>query len=261
MYNVENVIQTLQTYVGEAVYLILFSCSLLYICLKVEKENKKRIFIIIGFGILFVFNDFSRNILERFSGGTYYRFLWMVPFIMVIAYVTVRVMSEQKKACGRILIVFAVLIMVFQGSNFFIGSTLRLPENKYNILNDVIQVSDIITEHKKIERPVAIFDLELQLPIRTYDASIIWGISRGTYMNYEKYEDYEQAGNWRDEIILIRAVNCGIKEETDVLAEALEAKNVDYIVTKTSFGMDEYFAEVGYGLIGRSDSRSVYGKK
>lgn len=200
MYNVQNLAYTFQAYLGEPTYLILFFSSLLYIGMRAEKESKRRIFWLIIFSVIFVYNDLSRMILEKFSEATYYRFLWMLPLMMVTAYVMVRVLSEQKRIWGKIFIIFAVGIMALQGSSILDGSTLRLPENKYN-----------------------------------------------------------EAGYLRDEIILIRAANLGIKEESDVLSEALSAKNVDYIVTKTSYEMDEYFEEVGYTLVGRSDSRSIYG--
>ena len=52
-----------------------------------------------------------------------------------------------------------------------------------------------------------------------------------------------------------------MKDEPDRLAEALAKEKVDYIVTFSSFEMDAYLEQVGYGLVDSTGTRSVYARK
>lgn len=261
MYDAQNIFQTFQMYAGETVYLMLFLCSILYVYFFAGKENRKRILLLVGLSIFVIYNDISKKLLEALVPGTYYRFLWAIPMILVIAYVLVRILETQKKNNGKIVIFVSVAIMIFYSSNFLETGKLALPENKYGIPNDVIQVCDMIAEDKEVERPVVIFDYELQLSARTYDASFIRGISREAYLKYNDLDGYEESGELQDEMILIQAVNYGVQGEEEMLSQALEARNADYIVTMTSFGMQEYFSRIGYELVGTSDTRSVFRKE
>lgn len=259
MYNAENLIQVFQNYAGTTVFLILFPICLFYCYLTGKQEDKKRFLLIISLSILLIFNDISKALIETLITGTYYRFLWAVPILLLTAYMITRILTERKKGAEIVVILIITSAMLFYNSGTF-PSIASLPDNKYAVSDDVIQVCDIIEQDKDKDRPIVIFDLEMQLSARTYNASFIWGISRNAYMNCNDLDDYESAGKYRNQKIMIQAVNYGVQGEGDVLAEALLEKNVDYLVTFTAFEMDEYFEEIGYVLVGRSDSRSVYGK-
>lgn len=263
MYGVEGIVQTFQTYAGSTLFLALFLICLLFCYCTGEDIARKRIAIISVLSVLVVFNNISMKIVGKITSlSTYYRFIWALPVIPVIAYVAARVITERKKWMDKA-VVTAVVFLVFWGwkSSFITEGSFQLPGNKYNLPNDTVAVCDIIKEDKSKECPVVIFDMEMQLSARTYDASLIWGISRNAYMNHNDMEGYENAGKYRNEKIMIHAVNYGVQGESKKLSRALAKKEVDYIVTFTSFGMDAYFDSIGYELIGIGGDRSVYAKK
>lgn len=262
MYNAEGIIQTFQNYTGVTVYIPIFLVCVLFCYCTGNKDSKTRLLVISVLSVICLFNNFSMKIVGKVTElSTYYRFIWAIPVLLVIAYVVTRVVAEREKLLEK-LVVLAVVFVVFWGwkSSFITEGSFRLPENAYNLPNDVIGVCKIIEQDKMKECPVVACDLDVQLPIRTYDASIIWGISRNAYLNHNDMETYENAGRYRNEKVLIHAVNYGMKEESEALAEALSKKKVDYMVTLTSFEMDAYFEKVGYELIGVSGGRSVYAR-
>lgn len=260
MLQADNLIQILQKYSWGTVFLILFLIGLLYCYLTGSKESRKRLLLLIGLSILIIFNDIALNIIKKFDSATYYRFLWGIPIILLSAYVILKLTEERKNRGERAVIFVVIAIMIWNSSTFLGQGSLTLPENRYSISDDVIQVCDIIGQDKEQERPVVIFDLKTQLAARTYDASLVWGISREAYLDYEDSGSDADISECQDEEILIRAVNYGYQDGSAILSKALAEENIDYIVTKTEFEMDSYFAKAGYELVGKSETRSVYGK-
>lgn len=210
--------------------------------------------------ILFVFNDLSMKLVGKITGeGTYYRFIWALPILPLIAWAGTKVVMEREKRWEKA-VVFGLLFCLFWGgkSSFITEGSIRIPENPYNLSGDVIQVCDIIAEDKDKERPVVIFDYGCQLEARLYDPSLVWGISRRAYQFHNDAEGYEHAGKYKTEKALIHAANFGVKSEPERLAKALKKKKVDYIVTLTAYEMDDYLEGAGYKLKARSEMRSVY---
>lgn len=263
MYGVENVFQTFQNYGGTTMFFPLFFVCLIYCYRKAEETGKKRL-VWYGFlAVLILFNDISRKIIGKFTDvSTYYRFIWAVPVLIVIAYVFCCVWKSSKgKKEKALVLVLSFFALILGQSSFLYQDCFRLPPNEYNVSNDVLETCDIIKEHKQKERPVVIFDLEIQMSARLYDPSLIWGISRKAYIEQNNMEDYHSAGKYKNQKILIQAVNYGDKSAGEDLRNALRKGKVDYIVTSSDYDMDEYLQQLGCEVAGRSSTRTVYFNK
>lgn len=260
MYEIENVFQTFQSYGGTTMFLPIFFVCLIYCYCKAEEAGKKRLIWYGILAVLFVFNDVSRKIIGKFTDvSTYYRFIWAVPVLIVIAGIFCHILENSKgkreKAC---ILVLSCFVLLLGQSSFLYQGCFKLPGNEYNVSDDVLKTCDIIKEHKQEERPVVIFDLEIQMAARLYDASLIWGISRKAYIEQNNMEDYHDAGKYKDLKILIQAVNYGDKSAGEDLRNALRNRKVDYIVTSSDYDMDEYLQQLGCEVVGRSTTRTVY---
>ncbi len=263
MYNVENIQQMIQTYGGFTMFLPAFLICVIYAFCSTKESEKKRLTFVFLLSILFIFNDLSIKLVGRITGiATYYRFLWAVPILPMIAWAGTKAVSEREKLWERAMVLGLLACLFWGGKNsFVVEGTIRIPENAYNLAEDVIQVCEMIEKDKDKERPVVIFDLGCQMQSRLYDPSLIWGISRKAYQTHNNTAGYEDVKKYIAEKAMIRAVNYGIKGEEERLSKALKKKKVDYVVTLTLYEMSDYLEQVGYELLGTTLERSVYVRK
>lgn len=263
MYVIESVEQVVETYMGPTVYLSLFLVCVVYGFCHVDGKGRKRLVSVIVLSILFIFNELSLRLMGMVTGiRTYYRFIWAVPILLIIAWVGTKAVMERKKLWERA-VVCILLLALFQGgtSTFFSEGSIRVPENIYNLPDDIIEVCEIIDKHKEKEHPVVAFESESQTRARLYDPSLVWGISREAYQRYNNAEGYEGVGKkYKTQKAIIRAVNHGMKDEPEQLAKSLTDRKIDYIVTFSSFELDAYLQQVGYGLVDSTGTRSVYAR-
>lgn len=260
MYNVESIEQMFQIYFGTTMFLWAFFVSMIYgFCYSKDNGTKRLTFIFI-LSILFVFNDFSMKLVGKVTGvETYYRFIWAIPILPLIAWAATKVVMEREKRWEKAVVIALLFALFWNGKNSFITEgSVRIPENIYNLPEDVLEVCDIIEADKEEENPIVAFDYESQTAARLYNPSLIWGISRRAYQNYNDAEGYENVGKYKSEKALIHAVNFGIQGEQELLARALKKKKIDYIVTLTAYGMDDYFLQLGYELVDSTGTRNVY---
>lgn len=263
MYDVEGILPIFQIYAGPTIFLPLFLVCLIYSFCNAQETGRKRFALIFIMSIVFVFNDFSIKLAGKVTDvATYYRFLWAIPILPLIGWAGTKAVMEREKRWEKA-IALALVCCLFFGwqSSFITEGSIRVPDNLYNLSEDVIQVCDIIAQDKEKENPIVIFDMECQMSARIYDPSLVWGIRRKAYQYHNDMEGYEEAGNYKTDKIMIHAVNFGVKDEQEELSNALKKKKVDYIVTLTAFEMDAYLDEIGYELVDVSGTRSVYTRK
>lgn len=263
MYGVEGIQQIFKTYAGETVFLQAFLICLIYGFCSGRESGRKRVLLMFLLSVLFVFNNLSIKLLGKVTDpATFYRFIWAVPILPLIAWAGVKAVYSREKRWERAAVLGLMFCVFWSGrSSFVTEGTIRVPENVYNIPEDVIQVCQVIDRDKKEQSPVVIFDYECQMWARLYDPSLVWGIRRNAYQFHNDMEGYENAGKYKHEKIMIHAVNYGVKGEQEKLSKALDKKDVDYIVTPTEFQMDAYLEEVGYQLVDTAGRRSVYARK
>ncbi len=262
MRDVNTVYQTLMAYLGyNPVVLVLFLISL-YVVVNEEKEHRKRYVLVCFFSLLFIFNDVVRRILGLFTGiSTYYRFFWAVPFLFLGVKAAMDVVGRTSGRAWRFLTVLLLALCVYLGRVGTVPlSRDMVPDNIYNLSNDVIAVSDMIKKDKSVEQPRVVADFQMQMELRCYDATLIWGIGRTPYELATKGDWYAE-GRYEKDMSIVRMVCNGFQEDADYVRNALEKRKVDYVVTYSDFGLNAYLEEIGYAVIGKSATRTIYGKQ
>lgn len=258
MYGVDSVFETVFRYNGGACVLVLFVAACIYCFIRFDTKKRRIMLVAAILSIVCIYNDAARWFISKFTDvATYYRFLWAIPMIPVMAYVIVDVVFIAKKRyikIGFLIIVAAVL--AFGNQCYLQQYPFRVPENKYNIPADVLQVCDIISQDKDKENPVVVADLAVQLPIRTYDASILWGVTRDAYI--PALSGDESAKQHLYQYNIIQVVYFGQQEEMNALVQSLQVQDIDYLVIRTDYQMDEYMAEAFCSVVDRSDTYTVY---
>lgn len=254
-----NVWDTLITYVGNSTFWIIFLISMLFLLNKMDMELRKKVILLLVGTFLFVFNDVARSLIGKLTDvSTYYRFIWMVPIVLVVAIAATLAIMDTK-GWGKIVPIVAILLCLkIIGGSYFSIQNLRLPENEYDVSGEVIGVCDLIEEDKEVEQPVVAFDMTTQLTARPYDASLIWGISREAYI-YFNGTGYDQGtGMYVDEETLIKTVNSGVQGDVEQLKGAMNNLGIDYLVIASFYNMDDYLEQAGCSVVGRTGIETVY---
>ncbi len=159
-------------YFENSALLPLFVLALIWIINKWNKDRKVA-FIAIACGSVLVFNEVAYRFFSAIGeGSTYYRFLWIIPLVLVVAaflvnYVTVANAGKQ----------YFVLALTLLAIWMFSGQTgaewLTLPENIYQIEPDVIQVSDLLMKLTDNQATYLIDDRSISNTIRQYNAKVM----------------------------------------------------------------------------------------
>lgn len=261
MYDVNTIKEMLQKYGNGTGMIAIFFCCIVWTFVK-SKNSSRKYLIIYGIGSMIVLNPFSIKILRILGAlGTEYRFIWLVPIVPVMTYVSMEILTGEKNIKNRFFILVIMIgLLYFTGDTYLKSSKLKLPETVYGIPKDTIEISNIIDEVKQKERVVLVMDRSLELTIRQWNASIICGISRESYIYgivsdevFETlYEDEKEAQ------ILMRLVNNGEAWDIDATKQCLQDQSVDFVVMNKKFEMENYMQELGCELVGENQTYEVY---
>lgn len=163
----------LQQYFAGSALLPVFVIALAWIILKWKSEYK-RIMVAILCGSALVFNEFIYRVFVAVGEDiTYYRLLWIVPTVFIIAVFTVENISRLKKN-GQVAVVSISLLAVFMFSGQTGAEWFSLPENIYQVDEDVIQVADTVMELTGGESVYLLDNGELDMSIRQYEPRIVY---------------------------------------------------------------------------------------
>lgn len=261
MYGADTILEMFQKYAGETEIIAIFLCCIGWIFYCSEKENR-RYLVLYGIGAAAMLNPISMELLRKLgSKGTEYRFIWLIPIIPVITYVITEILSQQKNISDKIcFIILLACILYFCGDSYLKPDKLKLPETVYGIPRDTIEVSDIIEQEKQEEYVVVAMEESLQLTIRQWNASIICGISRKSYIagNVSDIEFGYLPVDEQEEHLLMKVINDGECLDVTAMKQCLQEQSIDFVVMNKNFEMEEYMQELGCKLVGESQTYEVY---
>ena len=155
MDGVNRVWKVIQQYNGQSIIPIIILIGVLFWSVR---EKKKAEYLIVYFGVLLlIFNEVTYYFVRKLGEGmTYYRFLWMIPMVIIGAYVIIKLfeMIDSRKVKGLTAGVCILCFFVTSGIN--IKDFIRLPENIYMMPQNVVDVCDIIEEDRQEKSPVTV---------------------------------------------------------------------------------------------------------
>lgn len=260
MRNVESVLHMVRTYAGASDYLAVFFLCVIFSFYKGDRYRRREIMIISLFSVVLVFNNYMWRFVGRVMESlTYYRFLWMVPIVLLIAYCITDVIDKAKGILEAGFVILLLGCMVLPaGETYLNKASLSLPETTYDVAKDLIQASDIINEDKKEELSMVALEPFMMMNSRVYDPTILWAISYKAHKNLFQNGYYEKTDKFKTEQVLLETVMGSRENESSALQAAIEKKKVDYLMITTSFGMDAYLSEAGCAVIGHTNNYTIY---
>lgn len=172
MDGVSTVWKVIQQYNGQSVLPIIILFGILFLILKDKKTTK---YLIIYLGVLFlIFNEVTYYLIRKIGEATtYYRFLWMIPMVVISAYLIIRLFEEIGNKKTRILTAGILIVCFLITSGIKVEKFINLPENIYQMPQNMIDVCDIIEGDRGEKSPVVVLtDKSLMYGIREYNANI-----------------------------------------------------------------------------------------
>lgn len=260
-------------YITSPVWLLLTVIAMIYLIVRLRKEPRKLLLLCGGVFAVLILNDISYGILSKlFDPASYYRFLWVIPYGMLIAYVLLRICIDiaqcEKMAKGlRQLLVLAILCgffgMLYQTQdNFGMRWYSQHPWNEYVAEPDVVQLAEIMEKEKenfpKDTMPRLATPQIIMLQYQTIDGACIVSTDRVVYLQIRR--DGQDPGvfgeQYYDKFLLSQVCEDGICPDKELVKGALEREQIDIMIVRK--GMEDYMEVLGGKQIGTTDSFAVY---
>ncbi len=230
---------------------ILFSLSIVFtLCISNRQTQIKGKYQVIIVALLIVIccgNDLSYKILTHFeTAETYYRFFWMVPIIPIIAYMIVEMLDmTNKKWIKGISVIIVAGLIIMNSSTYITADTFKVKDTQCGVDYDVVELSELLEKHNAQEYSSIAMPVNMQMQFRSYDAKYNYAITRDGYLYYMNNGYYPDVEQYYFDGPLIRCVFMGIQGEEELLRQAIDAVQVDYMVVPKDFGMKEYLESIG----------------
>ena len=241
MDGVNRVWKVVQQYNGQSIIPIIILIGILFLVVR-EKKNTNYLIVYLGV-LLLTFNEVTYYLIRKLGEGmTYYRFLWMIPMVIISAYVIMKLFemidSRKRKvfAAGICALCFAMT------SGISMQQFFQFPENIYQMPQNTVDVCDIIEKDRQEKSPVTVLA----------DNSIMYGI-REYNANIQKVMEGDDGYLWN----MLESTNCDV---SGFLGKVIISQaNIDYIVIpKGNNASAAMLMSAGSSYIGNSQDYAVY---
>lgn len=222
---------------GSGMLVALYVCALLFLFFH-EKETYKRILLIYLplFWIAVLLLPVTYRVISTvIDEELYYRFFWMLPMSLVIAYTLVQLYHLYAGKYKKLLAVLLALVLIISGNFLYDNWRYSKAENQYHVPQNVVDICDLI--HTEGREVMALFPMELMQYVRQYDGTICMPYGRNVLV-----ADWEM---WHPLYFMFEIY------ETDAEAIFKEAANYEcsYIVAKEGKLSVDAVKESGYELV------------
>ncbi len=181
---------------GSGVLTALYICALVFLFFQ-EKIKYKRILLVylpmLWLGILFLPITY-RVIAGIIDEELYYRFFWMLPMTLVIAYALVQAYQLYQGPWKKAVAVAAAALLMLGGDFVYNNWRYSPAENHYHVPQMVVDICDAV--HAEGREVMAVFPSELMQYVKQYDSTIWMPYGRnvlvpGWKINHELFDIME----------------------------------------------------------------------
>ncbi len=238
-----KVLTLYQGYIGTGMIAGLFLAAVIYLYVTEKYKPSRIMFLYIPvLTLLLYFCPPFAAIVYRLAGEEiYYRLLWLVPIVPVLAYTAVRILMgcEGKKRIWAGLAMGGMVIL--SGSLVYQSPHFSKAQNVYHVPRTVVEICDEITMSPQWVK--AVFPSELIQYVRQYDATIC--MPYGREMLVERWKFQEELFDLMEAETL----------DTEKIAGKADEKQCLYIIVSESkkqvgsfpdYGYEEFAAKEGY---------------
>ncbi len=157
---------------GSGMLLGLYACAVCFLFFQ-EKVKFKRLLLVylpaLWIGVLLL--PFTYELVAGLiDEELYYRFFWMLPVSLVIAYAAVKLYYMYKGKYKYLAALGMVLVILLSGDFVYNNWRYSKAENVYHIPDTVVEICDFM--HAEGREVMAVFPVELLQYVRQYDSTI-----------------------------------------------------------------------------------------
>lgn len=245
------VINNVSAYIGGSGIIWLYLASVIYILIA-DKHKRKSVIYPTLILMLIVVNPISyQYIWKRLLGATYWRALWMIPMIAIIAYAMVSIILTAKNYIikGVMVIAFAAIIC-FCGDNVYrYDVNFETVQNQYKIPQEVIDICDMLLEND--DKPRVIMDRKLYCYAREYSTDI--------KMMYGRDAEGFITSSISVKADTVKWLNTQRTPSVkDVYTLAKEGKYKYWVISNERMPQEEELEKNGYSLLGKTQNYVIY---
>lgn len=242
----EKVLSLYEGYIGTGMIAGLFLVAVIYLFVVEKNKNTRIVFLYMPVIVLLLyFCPLFATVVYSFVGEEiYYRLLWLVPTVPVLAYAAVKVimgLNGKKRAAAGLAIGGIILL---SGSLVYRSPYFSKAQNAYHVPDAVVKICDAIeVEGREVK---GAFPQELLQYVRQYSPYV--------HMPYGREITIER-WNFEDELYDLLAQET---LETERIAEQARLRGCHYIVFHEHKKLTEAFEKYDYELFDKIEGYFIY---
>lgn len=252
-----TVLEVFRLYNNQNWFLILFVIALLYLIWRADKTTRKNIILVVIAAFILIFNDISYKLTSKLIGSeTYYRFIWMLPVVLILAYAVIDLLILNKNLLIRCVIILICVGLLWKGGTACINSeSFHWPNHIVYMNQEVPLICDIIMADTTEEYPRVAASADIAPAFRLYEGHIVNYINRDIYLLAEG----EKVTNsfLRRQYCANRLVT-GHRLRKKFTRRIIAKDNVHYFVIATIYNRDDYMEACGCTVLGQTPSYTIY---
>lgn len=177
----DEVIHLYEKYIGTGMIAGLLLVAVIYLFVVEKNKNARVIFLYMPLMMLALyFCPLFASVIYYFVGTEiYFRFLWLVPVVPMLAYAAVKIILSLSGKKSVIAGVAMGGIIFVSGSFIYLNPDYPVAENLYHVPKEVVNICDAIeVEGREVK---AAFPSELLLYVRQYSPYVCMPYGRDAY--------------------------------------------------------------------------------
>lgn len=235
-------IETFQKYSGTGLIVCWFFVAWFYLFFREEKKENRVLFVYMPAVLLLLFFNpiFYKVFGHLTEDAIYFRFLWLLPITMVIAYTVIKIFITLNGAKQYIFLLLSFVLIVFSGRLVYLNPLFERAENPYHVPQEVVEICDMIeVEGREV---VAAFPREFILYVRQYSAVVCMPYGREVFSYYNPFY------SMMNEAVI----------EVKKLAELAKQAGCHYIILSEEKELDGSLEDFSYEVFGKVDDYVIY---
>lgn len=256
----------MEQYWGLCLFPVLFAAGLLF-TLCSRKKRPSRVFLYSTvFLFLTVYNPvFVKYVVPKVNfENEYYRFIWLLPVTLGVAYYAVRFVWIFKKKWMKFFAAAAALgVFVFLGNPLVgIVKDFSYVDNLYKVPRELITICDEIHKDTDEELPRVVFDSGLNSMARQYDASIRLVVNRNASIyraGSTVTGTFDEDSVWyKRQKAIMDVVDYQMRDNLNLFVRALCGTKTDYVAVRSELCDTEFMEKAGCIQIAMAGSYHIY---
>lgn len=251
-------------YWGQIYFFGVFVVAVLWFFLA-QKHRLKYFSLYTFFLFLTIYNPVLVKIFFKYfnQDSVYYRFFWLLPVNLVIAYLIVHSISCISNCVKRAITLCVIICMiVLLGSPVkYFSSLLNVPNNLYKVSDDLLEVSEYIHQDTNTPNPRVAVSADLLMTIRQYDPTISLTIDRDYALCWQGLPDFQYLLGYplyATEKPIMDVIYGGDVSNPESFTNSINSSATQYLVFSKAVDIQPFLQTLNYQYIAETTYYFIY---